>query len=85
MELLLMKRPGKYTVRFPMERTVAKEEAASVERSDELLRVEDVAKMMKRSKSSIYKRIEKKLIPAHKDGNCWFILRSELISYIKSL
>ncbi len=75
------KRSRKNTVRFDME---VEPRQKNQQNSDKLLRVADVAKIMQRSESSIYKRLEKKLIPGHKDGNCWFVFESELLDYVKS-
>lgn len=75
------KRSQKNTVRFDMETEPRQE---NHQPSEKLLRVPDVAKIMQRSESSIYKRLEKKLIPGHKDGNCWFVFESELLDYVRS-
>ena len=70
----------KNTIKFPFET----ERTTDTKLQDEILRVEDVAMMMKRSPSSIYKRLENKTLPGHKDGNCWYVLKSELLGHIRS-
>ena len=59
------KRSRKNTVRFDME---VEPRQKNQQPSDKLLRVADVAKIMQRSESSIYKRLEKKLI--RPKGDC---------------
>ncbi len=68
------------TAKYPdLQKTEPKED-----NNREMLRVEDVALLMRRSVSTIYRRIEKKLIPAHKDGNVWFVFKDELFDNIRS-
>ncbi|WP_347720171.1 helix-turn-helix domain-containing protein [uncultured Alloprevotella sp.] len=54
-----------------------------VDTSDTVYTVPDVARMFGRKKCTIRKRIEKGLIPAHKMGRCWYILKSELVAGLR--
>ena len=42
-----------------------------------------LAKELGITKQAVRKRIERKLIPAHKKGRLWYILKSEYISAIR--
>lgn len=46
--------------------------------------VEAMAEMLGISPQAVRKRILRGLIPAHKDGRLWFILKSEYISRLRS-
>lgn len=50
---------------------------------DTVYTVPDVARMFGRKECTIRKRIEKGLIPAHKMGRCWYILKSELVAGLR--
>lgn len=54
-----------------------------VDTSDTVYTVPDVARMFGRKECTIRKRIEKGLIPAHKMGRCWYILKSELVAGLR--
>ncbi|PVX56445.1 MULTISPECIES: helix-turn-helix domain-containing protein [Prevotellaceae] len=51
--------------------------------SDTVYTVPDIALMLGRKECTIRKRIEKGLIPAHKMGRCWYILKSELVAELR--
>lgn len=51
--------------------------------SDTVYTVPDIALMLGRKECTIRKRIEKGLIPAHKMGRCWYILKSEFIAELR--
>jgi len=51
-----------------------------VDTSDTVYTVPDVARMFGRKECTIRKRIEKGLIPAHKMGRCWYILKSNRVA-----
>jgi hypothetical protein len=46
--------------------------------------VENMAQMLGISCQAVRKRITRGLIPAHKDGHLWFILKSEYISRLRA-
>lgn len=46
--------------------------------------VENMAQMLGISCQAVRKRILRGLIPAHKDGHFWYILKSEYISRLRS-
>lgn len=54
-----------------------------VDTSDTVYTVPDIARMFGRKECTIRKRIEKGLIPAHKMGRCWYILKSELVAGLR--
>ena len=54
-----------------------------VNTSDTVYTVPDIARMLGRKECTIRKRIEKGLIPAHKMGRCWYILKSEFIAELR--
>ncbi|EGV33203.1 hypothetical protein HMPREF9431_00875 [Segatella oulorum F0390] len=54
-----------------------------VDTSDTVYTVPDIACMFGRKECTIRKRIEKGLIPAHKIGRCWYILKSELVAGLR--
>lgn len=47
--------------------------------------VERLAEELGISRQAVRKRIERKLIPAHKKGRMWYILKSEYINSIRAL
>lgn len=51
--------------------------------SDTVYTVPDIARMLGRKECTIRKRIEKGLIPAHKMGRCWYILKSEFVAELR--
>lgn len=53
--------------------------------NDMLLKVEEAAELLGISRWGVLKRIERGLLPAHKDGRRWYLLKSELIEYLRSL
>lgn len=54
-----------------------------VNASDTVYTVPDIARMFGRKECTIRKRIENGLIPAHKMGRCWYILKSELVAGLR--
>lgn len=54
-----------------------------VDTSDTVNTVPDIARMFRRKECTIRMRIEKGLIPAHKMGRCWYILKSELVAGLR--
>ncbi len=52
--------------------------------NDEMMTVEQMADMLHISKWGVLKRIERGMIPAHKNGRRWYILKSELMKEIRS-
>lgn len=54
-----------------------------VNTSDTVYTVPDIARMLGRKECTIRKRIEKGLIPAHKMGRCWYVLKSEFIAELR--
>lgn len=51
--------------------------------SDTVYTVPDIARMLGRKECTIRKRIENGLIPAHKMGRCWYILKSEFVAGLR--
>ena len=51
--------------------------------SDTVYTVPDIALMLGRKECTIRKHIEKGLIPAHKMGRCWYVLKSEFIAELR--
>ena len=51
--------------------------------SDTVYTVPDIALMLGRKECTIRKRIEKGLIPAHKMGRRWHVLKSEFIAELR--
>ena len=47
--------------------------------------VERLAEELGISRQAVRKRIERQLIPAHKNGRMWYILKSEYINSIRAL
>ena len=54
-----------------------------VDATDTVYTVPDIAKMLQRKECTIRRRIENGLIPAHKMGHCWYILKSELVAGLR--
>jgi hypothetical protein len=52
--------------------------------NDEVLTVEMLASILCVSKWAILKRIQRGQIKAHKEGNYWYILKSEYIENLRS-
>ncbi len=55
-----------------------------IDSEETVWRVENLAEMLGISCQAVRKRILRGLIPAHKDGHLWFILKSEYISRLRS-
>ena len=53
--------------------------------SDTVYTVRDIANMLSRKECTIRRRIENGLIPAHKVGRCWYILKSEFVGCIRDI
>jgi excisionase family DNA binding protein len=51
--------------------------------SDTVYTVRDIANMLGRKECTIRRRIENGLIPAHKVGRCWYILKSEFVGCLR--
>ena len=47
--------------------------------------VRDVASMLGRKECTIRRRIENGLLPAHKVGRCWYILKSEFVDGLRNI
>ena len=52
--------------------------------NDEVWTVNELADMLGLTKWAILKRIQRGCIPAHKQGNFWYILKSEYIDLLKN-
>lgn len=52
--------------------------------NEEMLTVEKVAELMCISKWGVLKQIERGILPAHKNGRRWYILKSELVQYVRN-
>ena len=53
--------------------------------NDEVWTVQQLAARLSLTSGAIVKRIRRGSIPAHKQGNYWYILKSEYIDRLKSL
>ena len=53
--------------------------------SDTVYTVRDVASMLGRKECTIRRRIENGLLPAHKVGRCWYILKSEFVDGLRNI
>ena len=53
--------------------------------SDTVYTVRDVANMLGRKECTIRRRIENGLLPAHKVGRCWYILKSEFVDGLRNI
>ena len=53
--------------------------------NDEVWTVQQLAEKLRLTSGAIVKRIRRGSIPAHKQGNYWYILKSEYIDRLKSL
>jgi len=51
---------------------------------DEVFTIEEAAKFFKTSKDAMYKRVQRKRVPFHKDGSRVNFLRSELTAYVRN-
>ena len=51
--------------------------------NEEALKVEQTAELLGISRWGVLKRIERGLLPAHKDGRRWYVLKSELMEYLR--
>lgn len=56
-----------------------------IDQEETVMSVGALAKELGISTQAVRKRIERKLIPAHKKGRLWYILKSEYISAIRAL
>ena len=52
--------------------------------NEQTLKVEETAELLGISKWGVLKRIERGLLPAHKNGRRWYVLKSELMDYLRS-
>ena len=50
---------------------------------ERVMSVNDFAKFVSKSPEAIRKRIQRGLIPAHKEGRNWYILKSEHVSSLR--
>lgn len=55
-----------------------------IDKEETVWNVSDFAKEFGISSQAVRKRIQRGLIPAHKDGGMWYILKSEYISRLRS-
>ena len=53
--------------------------------NDEVWTVQQLAAKLSLTSGAIVKRIRRGSIPAHKQGNYWYILKSEYIDSLKSM
>ena len=56
-----------------------------IDQEETVMSVSALAKELDISTQAVRKRIERKLIPAHKKGRLWYILKSEYINAIRAL
>lgn len=56
-----------------------------IDQEETVMSVSTLAKELGISTQAVRKRIERKLIPAHKKGRLWYILKSEYINAIRAL
>ena len=56
-----------------------------IDQEETVMSVAALAKELGISTQAVRKRIERKLIPAHKKGRLWYILKSEYINAIRAL
>lgn len=56
-----------------------------IDQEETVMSVIALAKELGISTQAVRKRIERKLIPAHKKGRLWYILKSEYINAIRAL
>lgn len=56
-----------------------------IDQEETVMSVSALAKELGISTQAVRKRIERKLIPAHKKGRLWYILKSEYINAIRAL
>jgi excisionase family DNA binding protein len=52
--------------------------------NDRPLKVEETAELLGISRWGVLKRIERGLLPAHKNGRRWCLMKSELIEYLRN-
>ena len=52
--------------------------------NDKPLKVEETAELLGISRWGVLKRIERGLLPAHKNGRRWYLMKSELIEYLRN-
>jgi excisionase family DNA binding protein len=52
--------------------------------NDRPLKVEETAELLGISRWGVLKRIERGLLPAHKNGRRWYLMKSELIEYLRN-
>lgn len=55
-----------------------------IDKEETVWSVSDFAKEFGISSQAVRKRIQRGLIPAHKDGGMWYILKSEYICRLRS-
>ncbi|MBR5657037.1 MAG: helix-turn-helix domain-containing protein [Prevotella sp.] len=48
------------------------------------LKVEETAELLGIGRWGVLKRIERGLLPTHKNGRRWYVLKSELMDYIRN-
>ncbi len=51
--------------------------------SETVMTVNEFARFVSKSPEAIRKRIQRGLIPAHKEGRSWYILKSEYVSSLR--
>ena len=50
---------------------------------EKVMSVNEFAKFVSKSPEAIRKRIQRGLIPAHKEGHSWYILKSEYVNSLR--
>ena len=51
--------------------------------TETVMTVNELARFVSKSPEAIRKRIQRGLIPAHKEGHNWYILKSEYVSSLR--
>lgn len=54
-----------------------------VDINDEVLNVTQLSEMIGITKWGVLKRIERGIIPAHKEGRRWYVLKSEYVAQLR--
>ena len=72
-----------------MNSTVNRFSSGSVAKSiidinDEVINVRQLSEMLSISRWAVLKRIQRGIIPAHKEGTRWYILKSEYVAQLRN-
>ena len=83
----LIKKMEKRTVGRPKSPRISDDDMKKIviDQEETVMSVAALAKELGISTQAVRKRIERKLIPAHKKGRLWYILKSEYINAIRAL